>query len=164
MNDKLNLLTEGIILVLILTDIILLTSIFFINVSPNVYKLIIYFDLFVVLILIPEFLYRFGQSNDKKSLFENWTDIIGMIQEIIVGPVSTFFRYFCLIRIIKILALFKKEIRNFFEFLHKTRIDYGLLLILITLISSATIFFLIEFGTNQNINSFDDSFWYLLST
>jgi hypothetical protein len=69
MNEKINLIFEGIILVLILSDIILLTSLFFIQVSPQVYTLIVYFDLFVVLILIPEFLYRFWKSDDKKNFY-----------------------------------------------------------------------------------------------
>jgi voltage-gated potassium channel len=87
-----------------------------------------------------------------------------MVPEILVGPISTIFRYFRLIRIIKILALFKKEIRHFLEFLHKTKIDYGLLLLLIILLSSATVLYLVEFGVNPNINSYDDAFWYLLVT
>jgi len=165
MKEKLNIIIEGIILVLITSDIILLTSLFFIDVSPQVYTLIVYFDLFVVLILIPEFIYRLWKSPDKnKFLRENWTDMLGMIPEILVGPISIFFRYFRLIRIIRIIALFKKEIKNFLEFLHKTKIDYGILILFIILITCATLFFYFEFGLNDDVNSFDDAFWYLLVT
>ncbi|MBI5681260.1 MAG: ion transporter [Methanobacterium sp.] len=165
MKKELSFLIEGIILILILTDIILLTLIAFFNVDPNIYTLIVYFDLIVVLILIPEFIYRLWKSDDKKKfLLHNWTDIIGMIPEILVGPISTIFRYFRLIRIIRILALFKKEIRHFLEFLHKTKIDYGLLIVLIILLTSTTLFFFFEFSINDDVNSFDDAFWYLLVT
>lgn len=164
-NYKIGLFIEGIILVLMLSDIFLLTSLLFFNVSPEVYTLIVYFDLCVVLILIPEFLYRFSKADDKKQFMRsNWTDILGMIPEILVGPISTVFRYFRLIRLIKILALFKKEIRHILELLHKTKIDYGMFILLLILLSSATVLFLVEFGVNENINSFDDAFWYLLVT
>lgn len=165
MREKTNLIYEGIVIVLIISDIILLTSLFFVNVSPQVYTLILYYDLLVVLILIPDFIYRFWKSNDKKKfLKENWTDIIGMIPEIIVGPISTVFRYFRFIRIFKILSLFKKEIRHFIRFLHKSKIDYGIFLVLIILICGATALFFIEFGINDKINTFDDAFWYLIAT
>jgi len=165
MKEKINIIIEGIILVLILADIVLLTSLLFINVSPQVYTLIVYFDLFVVLILIPEFIYRLWKSPDKKQfLIHNWTDILGMIPEILVGPISTVFRYFRLIRIIRILALFKKEIRHFLEFLHKTKIDYGILILLIILMTGATLFFFFEFDLNDKVDSFDDAFWYLIVT
>lgn len=164
-NYKIGLFIEGIILVLMLSDIFLLTSLLFFNVSPQVYTLIVYFDLCVVLILIPEFLYRFWNAKDKKQFMRsNWTDVLGMVPEILVGPVSTVFRYFRLIRVIKILALFKKEIRHFLELLHKTRIDFGFLIVLIILLSSATVLFFVEAGVNQNINSYDDALWYLLVT
>lgn len=164
-NYKIGLVIEGIILVLMLSDIFLLTSLLFFNVSPQVYTLIVYFDLCVVLIMIPEFVYRYWKADDKKQFMRsNWTDIIGMIPEILVGPISTVFRYFRLIRIIKILALFKKEIRHILELIHKTKIDYGIFILLLILLSSATVLFLVEFGVNENINSFDDAFWYLLVT
>lgn len=165
MNEKINLIFEGIILVLILSDIILLTSLFFIQVSPQVYTLIVYFDLFVVLILIPEFLYRFWKSDDKKKfLWENWTDIIGMIPEVLVGPISGVFRYFRFIRIFKIVGLFKNQIMHFIKFIHKSKLDYSVLILLVILISCATALFFIEFGINDKINSFDDAFWFLMAT
>lgn len=78
----------------------------------------------VVLILIPEFLYRFWQDDDKKQfMISNWTDILGMVPEILIGPVSAVFRLFRFIGIIKILSLFKKEIRHLLELLHTTKID-----------------------------------------
>ncbi|BDZ69739.1 potassium channel family protein [Methanobacterium petrolearium] len=165
MKERISELIEGTILILIIVDIVLLTSLFFVNVSPQIYNLIVYFDLIVVLILIPEFLYRLWKSPDKKQfLRENWTDILGMIPEILVGPISTIFRYFRLIRLVKIFGLFKKEIRQFINILHKTGIDRGILIVFLILVVSATLLFFFEFGINENINSFDDAFWYLLVT
>jgi voltage-gated potassium channel len=163
--NNLNTILEVLILALMLSDIFLLTSLLFVNVSSQVYTTIVYFDLCVCLILMAEFTYRLHQAEDKtKFIKSNWTDILGMIPEIIVGPVSTIFRYFRLVRIIKILALFKKEIRHLLNILHKTRIDYGFFIVLSILLISATIFYFVEFGVNPDINSYDDSFWYLLVT
>lgn len=164
-KEKLGMFIEGIILVLILSDIILLTSLLFINVTTQVYTLIVYFDLCVVLILIPEFIYRLWKSEDKNQFMRsNWTDILGMIPEILVGPVSSVFRLFRLIRVIRIAALFKKEIRHFLEVIHQTKIDYGILVVLVVLFSGATILFLLEVSTNPNLNSYDDAFWFLVVT
>ncbi len=165
MREKISLVLEAIILFLIISDIILLTSLFFVEVSPETYAIIVYYDLSVVLVLIPEFIYRMWKAPDrKKFLLHNWTDILGMIPEIIVGPISTFFRYFRLIRIIRIIALFKSQIRHFIGLMRKTNLDYGVLVVLIILMVSSTLFFYFEFGVNENVNTFDDAFWYLLVT
>lgn len=165
MREKISLMLEVIIFFLIISDIVLLTSLFFVDVSPEIYTIIVYYDLCVVLILIPEFLYRLWKAPDrKKFLLHNWTDILGMIPEIVVGPISTFFRYFRFIRIIRIISLFKTQIRHFIGLMHKTNIDYGVLVVVIILIVSSTLFYYFEFGTNPNVNTFDDAFWYLLVT
>ena len=91
MREKISLVLEAIILFLIISDIILLTSLFFVEVSPETYAIIVYYDLSVVLVLIPEFIYRMWKAPDrKKFLLHNWTDILGMIPEIIVGPSALF--------------------------------------------------------------------------
>lgn len=164
-RSKLSLLFEFIILFLIISDILLLTSLFFIDVSPMTYKIIVYYDLCVVLVLIPEFLYRLWKSPDrKKFLLQNWPDILGMIPEILVGPISTFFRYFRLIRIVRIIALFKTQLRHFITIIHKTSLDYGIILVVIILMISSVLFFYFESGINDSVNTFDDAFWYLLVT
>ncbi|HOI41082.1 MAG TPA: hypothetical protein PL168_10160, partial [Methanobacterium sp.] len=141
-KERISLMIEVIILFLIISDIILLTSLFFVDVTPEIYTIIVYYDLGVVLILIPEFMYRLWKAPDrKKFLLHNWTDILGMIPEIIVGPISTFFRYFRLVRIIRIIALFKSQIRHFLGLMRKTNIDYGLLVVLIILMISSILFF-----------------------
>lgn len=154
--------SESMIIILILSDIILLTLITFFSVSPQVYSIIVVFDLIVVLILIPEFIHRLLKSDNKKEfLMYNFTDIIGMIPEIIMGRFGIYARYF---RLIRIASLFKKDIKNSMEFLHRTRIDYGILLIMLILFAGAIIFFLTEHGANPQMDSLDDALWYLVVT
>ncbi|AEG17845.1 potassium channel family protein [Methanobacterium paludis] len=153
---------EMFIIVLILLDIILLTIITFIPVSPEIYTLIVYFDLIVVLIIIPDFINKLLKSKDKKEFLKaNWTDIIGMVPEILAPQVGFLFRYF---RLIRIVSLFKKEIAHAFEFLHKTRIDYGFFIVILILFSGSMALFLVEKGVNSNIHSLTDALWFTLVT
>ncbi len=161
-NRDLSRLFESMIIFLILADVILLTLITFVPVNPQVYGMIVFFDLTVVLILIPEFIYRMYRAPDRKEFLKhNWTDIIGMIPEILVGHYSTYLRYF---RLIRIAALFKKEIRHILDYLHKTHIDQGIFAILIILFSGTIIFYIVEHGQNPQMTGLDDALWYMVVT
>ncbi|NYB26731.1 MAG: two pore domain potassium channel family protein [Methanobacteriaceae archaeon] len=147
---------------LVLLDIILLTALIFINnINPQLYQFILYFDLFVVIILIAQFIYKFKNSTSKtKYLKDNWFDLVGMVPEIVLPGFATFLRYF---RLIRILSLFRRNLANFFNFLERTHLEYGITLIFI-LISAASIFYFFEHGINPNVNSIDDTIWYALIT
>jgi voltage-gated potassium channel len=162
LNRELSRFFESMIIVLILSDIILLTLITFVNVSPQVYSVIVVFDLIVVLILIPDFSYRLWKADNKKEfLLYNFTDIIGMIPEIVLGHFGIYARYF---RLIRIAALFKKDIKNSLEFLHRTRISYGIFVIVLILFAGAIVLFILEHGNNPQMGSMDDALWYLVVT
>lgn len=161
-NRDLSRLFESMIIFLILADVILLTLITFVPVNPQVYGMIVFFDLTVVLILIPEFIYRMYQAPDRRDFLKhNWTDIIGMVPELLVGHYSTYLRYF---RLIRIAALFKKEIRHILDYLHKTHIDQGIFAILIILFSGTIIFYIVEHGQNPGMVGLDDALWYMVVT
>jgi len=151
------------LIVLVLCDIVLLTLIIFVPVSAQFKWYILIFDLIVVLILILEFILRFRNSDDKRNfLWENGIDVLGMIPEIIIGPYVSAFSYLRLIRVIKILSLFKMQIEKILSFLHKSKIDYGIFVVGIVLVSGAILFYIIEEAVNPDINSFTDSLWYLV--
>lgn len=165
MNEKFTKIFELILTILILSDIILLTYVSFVDVSSQLMSIITYFDLGVVLILIPEFSFRLWRSEDRKQfLRSNWAELPGMVPEILVGPISVYFRYFRFIRIIRILALFKGNIRHLLTFLHETKLDYSLVVIIVILVAGALSFFIVESGHNINVDSVDDGFWYVLET
>ena len=97
-------------MVLILLDILLLTIVTFVPVKSDIYTVVVYFDLVVVLILIPDFINRLRKSEDKVEFLKyNWTDIIGMIPVILIPQAGSLFSYF---RLIRILALFKKNLAH----------------------------------------------------
>jgi len=70
-------------------------------------------------------------------------------------------RYF---RLIRILSLFRRNLANFFNFLEKTHLEYGIITLIFILISGASIFYFFEHGINPNVNSIDDAIWYALIT
>ena len=71
LNRDLSRLFESMIIFLILADVILLTLISFLKVSPQVYGIIVFFDLTVVLILIPEFIYRLWKADRRKKFLKH---------------------------------------------------------------------------------------------
>lgn len=161
-NRELSQIIEWIIIGLTILDIVILTSIFFVNVSPRVYNSILIFDLIVVIILIIQFVYELQKSDNKKKFFKkNWFNLLGMVPEILLGGYAGFLRYF---RLIKILSLFRKDIVHFIEFIEKTHLEYGIITLVFILISGAAIFYFFEFGVNPNVNSLDDALWYVLIT
>ena len=62
MEGKFTKIFELILTILILSDIIMLTYVSLVNVSSQIMVIITYFDLCVVLILIPEFSYRLWKA------------------------------------------------------------------------------------------------------
>ena len=161
-NRELSKIIEWIIIGLTILDIVILTSIFFVNVSPEVYNIILIFDLIVVIILMIQFIYELKMSDNRsKYLKANWFNLLGMIPEILLGGYLSFLRYF---RLIKILSLFRKNLVHFMEFIEKTHLEYGIITLVFILISGASIFYFFEFGVNPYVNSLDDALWYVLTT
>ncbi len=161
-SKELRTIFNAVLIGLVLLDIILLTVLFFININPVLYQLVLYFDLFVVLILILQFIYNFKNSTSKtKFLKNNWFDILGMVPEILIPGFATFLRYF---RLIKILSLFRRNLTQFFDFIEKTHLEYGIITLIFILISAAAVFYFFENGINPSVNSIDDAMWYVLIT
>lgn len=165
MNTKLKYF-EGLVAILVIIDIILLTFIIFFTISPNEYTAILYYDLIVTLILIPDFFYRLLKAEDKKEfLYHNWPDIIGMVPLIVLDPLlgaySPASRYFRLIGIIRILVLFRTDLTRFYRFLHRTHLDLGVLSLIFVLFAGTCAFYYAELGVNPSIHTFLDALWFV---
>ena len=153
---------ESMLTVLVLLDIILITwASLFHAINGEFYTLIVYYDLFVCLILIPDFCYRLWVSDDRKRfLLLNGIDILGMIPLVIAGPALSYSRYFRLFRVIKILALFKDDLPGIYRFFRETNLDYAVIILFFTLIFCSFTFYLIEAGVNPHVHSISDALWY----
>lgn len=147
---------------LVVVDIILLSMQYFVSITGNYHLFILYFDLFVVILLIIQFIRGLQEAGNKgRFLRQNWFDIIGMVPEIVVPGFATFLRYF---RLIRIFSLFKRNIYNFFRLIEKTQLANGIITLFFVLISAATMFYFFEHGVNPNVNSINDALWYVLTT
>ena len=121
---------------LVLIDITLITWALFVGVSSQAYTYIVYFDLIVCLILIPDFIYRLWKSDDKrKFIYKNWYDILGMIPIIIFGPS-----------------------------LSHAKLHYGIITLFLIIISGSLVFYVLEVGVNKNVHTIFDALWYTLIT
>jgi len=154
---------------LVLIDITLITWALFVGVSSQAYTYIVYFDLIVCLILIPDFIYRLWKSDDKrKFIYKNWYDILGMIPIIIFGPslshASTFSRYLRLFGVIRIFALFENDLTLIYTFFRKTKLHYVIFTLFLIIISGSLVFYVLEVGVNKNVHTIFDALWYTLIT
>ncbi len=124
-NPKIRRILSVILMGLVLLDILLLSLLFFMNVDYTLYQFILIFDLIVVILLITQFIYQFNASENKAQFLKhNWFDLLGMVPEILIPGFATFLRYF---RLIRILSLFRKNLTNFFAFIEKTNLEYGII-------------------------------------
>ncbi len=161
-DGKIREILRVILMGLVLVDIILLSLQFFVDITGSLHQFILDFDLFVVIILIIQFIHQFHESKDRSGFIKhNWFDIIGMVPEIVIPGFATFLRYF---RLIRILSLFRRNIANFFGFIEKAQIEYGIITLFFVLISATSIFYFFEQGVNPGVNSIDDAVWYVLIT
>ncbi|MGL6297743.1 MAG: ion channel, partial [Methanobacteriaceae archaeon] len=68
-----------------------------------------------------------------------------------------------ILRIIHIIALlysFKKMGSSFVLFTRKAKLDYGIVLIILTFLIGSYLFFGVEHGLNPEVATFEDSLWY----
>ncbi len=161
---------ELLMIVLILTDSILLILMIFYNFSPLITQIIYIFDLIVCFVLAIEFVYELNRSDNRKHyLQKNWYYIIAMFPDYLLNIVlslfglagiSWFVRLIRLLRIGRVLILFKKNIKIFTDFVKETHLDKLLTFLVILVISSSIAFFIVD----ESANSFIDGLWYVLVT
>jgi voltage-gated potassium channel len=141
---------------LVLTDIILITLVLFLRVSSQVYSIIVYLDLIICIILFSDFIVRFRKCDNKKIfLRNNMLDILGMIPLIFIAPTVSQASSI-------IFGLFKNELTRIDTFFRETQLDYGIITLLLILITGTVIFYFLEVGVNPHINNFYDALWFVI--
>ena len=166
--DKKTSIVEIIIIILILTDTILLLTIIFYDLPILIMQSISIFDLIVCIVLAIDYTNRIRKEKNKKSFIKsNWIDIIAMLPDILLNSIfslvglsgaSIFLRLLRLIRVARVLVLFRKNITLFTNFIEETHLDKLLTVVIIAIISSSLAFYFID-GM-----SFINSVWYVLVT
>lgn len=154
-------LKEAILIVLIVLDIIFLIIITFYPSNPSLTDFVYRFDLALCVILFIEFSYNLKNSDNKTAYVKsNWTDIIAFI------PIDFLraFRFIRIFKVLKILSLFKKDLKNLSDFLGKTHLNEAIGILLFTIAAGTLGFYIIEYGINNGVHNLTDSFWYSLTT
>ena len=171
-TDNIKQFLEAIIILLIITDLFLLILMTFINLPPFTVSAIIDFDLFVCIVLFFEFVIKMrGQESKLRYIRKNWIDIIAMIPVDFLLVVTAdyvgfirFIRLVRLIRIFRVLVLLKKGQKNILEFLKQTRLVHGAIIFLFIIGAGTASFFVLEHGSNPEVDSYDDALWYVIVT
>ncbi len=131
------------------------------------------FDLFVVLFLFVEFVFRLkGQENKRQYIERYWTDIIAIIPLYFIafnlfgvtGTLELVIRVFTFVKILSLVRYFGKIQKEVLAFFEKTRLIYGLAIFLIVLATGAFLLFHVEHGVNPGLKSTDDALWYEIAT
>jgi voltage-gated potassium channel len=130
-------------------------------------------DLFVVLFLFVEFVFRLkGQENKRQYIERYWTDIIAIIPLYFIafnlfgvtGTLELVIRVFAFVKILSLVRYFGKIQKEVLAFFEKTRVIYGLAIFLIVLATGAYLLFHVEHGVNPGLNGTDDALWYEITT
>lgn len=167
MNEEIKRIKEAIIIILIVVDIIIVTSLYFINVSLDTYYMIVIFDTGLCIVLFIDFMYKISLEKNKMKYFKNnqkntVIDIVAMMpyELLALGPFG-FIRLLRLVRIVSLLGKGKKEI---FNFLQKTKLNYLLFTFIIIICAGSITILVLEDSPIDKINSPIDAVWYVMAT
>jgi len=150
-----------VLMILIIIDVILIFYTMFSSANPVLVSYIYSFDLALCLVLFIEFSFNLKNSKDKIDYIKsNWYDIIAFIP---LDFLRTF-RFIRIFKLLKILALFKKDLKKLTEFLGRTHLTEALTILVFTIVAGTLIFYFIEDGINNSVHNVYDALWYSLTT
>ena len=165
-KERISKIIDVIIIIWIIADIILLTSMYFINLS-NFYYAIVIFDTGLCVVLFVQFALKIRSTKHKRQYFkEDWKgvtiDIIAML------PYELFklgaFGFIRLLRLVRIFALFGKEKREIYNFIEKTKLNYIILSFGVFVLVSTIIILMLESSPGTEITTPLDALWYVMAT
>jgi len=168
LNDGIKQILEAFIIILIISDLFLVILMSFINMPPQTISAIIDFDLFVCIVLFFEFIIEImGEENKWRYLvnYKNWISIVAMIPLILFNLLpAEWAGYLVFIRIFRIFVLINKGQNNILNFLRKTKLVHAAVIFLFIFAAGTISFFLLEHGSNGEVNNFGDALWYVIVT
>jgi len=128
-KERISKIIDVIIIIWIIADIILLTSMYFINLS-NFYYAIVIFDTGLCVVLFVQFALKIRSTKHKRQYFkEDWKGVTIDIIDMLPYELFTLgaFGFIRLLRLVRIFALFGKEKREIYNFIEKTKLNYIIL-------------------------------------
>ena len=154
MNKKVINVAKSILSIIIIIDVILITSTVVFDVSHDFYRKIIFFDIITCILMLFDFFHGLFKADDKKQYFHsNWLELIAAIPFDIIFSPFMFIRYLRLIRLIRILFLVGEYFEVIGSFLKNTRLDEILAIFVLIIIGSTLGLYLIDPGMNDLFNN-----------
>ncbi|GAB4317086.1 MAG: potassium channel family protein [Methanobacteriaceae archaeon] len=160
-----------IVISLMIVDVALLIILTFFNLKPSTIPQIYDFDLTVSLLLLLSLIMGFIYKNDKKQyLKNNWFSIFAVIpfDFIFIGLLGFNLSIpLAILRIIHTIAIIKtigKIGSSFVYFSQKTGLNYGIAILTLIFLITSTGFLLVERNVNPEVQSYEDSAWYTVTT
>jgi voltage-gated potassium channel len=165
-NDKLLRFIDIVIIVWIVLDIIVLTSMYFINLD-SIYTMIVIFDTALCAVLFIEFVLKLHSKKNKIEYVKgDWKGVTVDIIAMLPYELLTFgsFGFVRLLRLVRIFALFGKGRRNVYNFIDKTNLNYILFTLLIIVCAGSIAMLVLESSPVDEINTPLDALWYVVTT
>lgn len=163
---KLSKIIDVIIIIWIITDIVLLMSLYFVNLN-SIYYAIVIFDTGLCIVLFIQFALKIRSTKHKKQYVkDDWKGII--IDILAMMPYELFtlgaFGFLRLLRLVRIFALLGKEKREIYNFIEKTKLNYIIFSFLIFVIGATILILILENSPGSEIKTPLDALWYVVST
>ena len=167
-NQRIKRIIDVLIIIWILADIILLTSLYFINLDNTyVYYVIVIFDTLLCVVLFVQFVLKMRSKEDKRQYIkDDWKGIIIDIIAMMPYELLTLgaFGFIRLLRLVRIFGLFGKENRNIYDFIQKTKLNYIIFSFVIIVIAASIAILVLESSPTDKINTPMDALWYVMAT
>ena len=150
MNRKVINVSKAIMSIIIIIDVILITSTVVFDVPYDFYQKIVLFDIVTCIILLFDFFTGLIKSEDKKQYFhDNWLELIASIPFDLIFSSFMFLRYLKLIRLLRILFLVGEYFKVIGSFLKNTRLDEIIAIFILIIVG----LYLIDPGMNNLFNN-----------
>ena len=159
MNKKISNISQIILSIIVIIDVVFITSTIIFDVSNEFYQKIVLFDIITCILLLFDFFLQFFRADDKKQYFrKNWLELFASIPfDIILSP-FIFLRYLRLIRLLRVLFLVSEYFELIGKFLKNTRLDEILAVCILIVVGATFGLYLIDPG----MNNLFDNLWFVV--
>lgn len=170
-SHKIELLLEIVFIVFIFLDSFLLLISVFLPLRHSGFMGIIYVDLITSILLFFGYLIKMRRNNKEKFIKRNWNGFIAIFPFYFIGIIllgmnesSIILKILVLIKIVTLIMAARQVGRSVDEFVERSKLAYGFGFFVVVLLFSSIGFFLIEFGVNPEVATYEDSLWYVIQT
>lgn len=168
MNNQTNSKIEFIgVVILVLSVYVLGVLIYdtFFHIPTEIQKIVGYFDNFICVVFLFEFVYKYIKSENKLTYLKwGWIDLLSTI------PTLDMFRGGRVIRLIRIIRIIRvvKSVKSFISQVYYDKVEGTVksvfLIAFLLLITSSISILIVETDLNSNIKSAEDAIWWSITT